>query len=165
MTRNFNVNLFWINNHMSIKNYYASIQMAENNKFVEITNDARFPNISVVRTYPTGATELQTFPKYASLVYVVNQPDGSSGGWDITQAVLNGSASYVNFPSNSASSMTVYNSTGVMIDVRKTNGSFFYPLSAGLSLTVPITGNTNEVQVRRSDQQAGVLSAYAIFTT
>lgn len=147
------------------KNYVASIQVAENNKFVEIANDPRFPSISVVRNYPSGATDLQTFPKTAELVYVVNNPNGNSAGWDVTQAVVNGSASYVRFPSNSGvMAATVYNQTGTTLDIMKNGGTFAYPLPTGSSLVVPVTGNTDEIRVRRTDLAGTPVSAYCLFT-
>jgi hypothetical protein len=66
------------------------ISIPESGKFVEITDDTRFPHISVQRTYPNGSIETAEFSKYAVLTYdigaansIVNgSPFGDNGSVD-----------------------------------------------------------------------------------
>ena len=56
------------------------ISITESGKFVEITDDTRFPHISVQRTYPNGSTETAEFSKYAVLTYDIGAANNIVNG-------------------------------------------------------------------------------------
>lgn len=56
----------------------TQIQIPESGKFVEITNDSRFPPISVARAHPNGSVETANFSKYAVLTYDIGATETNS---------------------------------------------------------------------------------------
>ena len=56
------------------------ISIPESGKFVEITNDIRFPNLSCSRVHPDNSVETTAFPKYAVLTYDINNPNANTNG-------------------------------------------------------------------------------------
>lgn len=150
-----------------VSNTFANIASIEFGKFVGLSADARFPAMSAVRQYhrDNGAalTAVDVYQKYAILTYNVNEGQNNSAGWDTAQCVF--SSAYVAFPSNNASSMTIFNSTSTVISVKRSGSSSFgIPLSSGATLSIPISGNTNEVSLIRTDAAAVPVSAYCMYT-
>lgn len=60
-------------------NFFGTPQLPESNKFVEITNDSRFPPVSVIkwdyRDSGYSLSSVDIFPKYAVVTYLVNPED------------------------------------------------------------------------------------------
>ena len=60
-------------------NFFGTPQLPESNKFVEITNDSRFPPVSVIkwdyRDSGYSLSSVDIFPKYAVVTYLANPED------------------------------------------------------------------------------------------
>jgi hypothetical protein len=138
----------------------------EYGKFVQLSGDNRFPAVSVIRSYPRGTgltpvTAMDVYQKYAGLVYVVNQGQPSSTNWDIAAANAT-TGSFTAYGDIKAVGATIYNFSGVTIDIKRTNGSAnFISLSTGNTLQIPISGNLSEISVRSS---AGTVSVPCMYT-
>ena len=61
-------------------NVRSQISIPESGKFVEITDDSRFPAISVQRAHPDNSIETAEFSKYAVLTYDIGSANNNVNG-------------------------------------------------------------------------------------
>lgn len=130
-------------------NFIQNIATLESGKFLEITNDTRFPSVSVTRvSYPQSdtlppITSVDVYPKYAVITYSANS--------DVTNTLLssvNGQQGFVFV--DPASNVVTGNFTSVKVisackftSLSATNSTVGalvnYELPAGFVLNAPIT--------------------------
>ena len=158
-----------------------NIASLEHSKFVEITNDVRFPAISTTRVQYTESSDIppvstvEVYPRHAVVAYIANAADITGGGgsgssnpypqasnWDILSVSF--SSGYVAFPSAAASVVNVVNNTGTTISIKKTSGAVGMPLPDRSSADISVVSNANEISVCRTDLANTPLTTYAIIT-
>jgi len=149
----------------------VSIASLEHSKFVEITNDTRFPATSAIRIQYTESstlpaiTSVDVYPKHAAITYVANASETATPvakSWDVVKAEFG--SSYVPFPSASASTVNVLNNTGTTITLKKTSGTTGVPLLDKSSVVINVVANANEISLIRTDGSSSTVSAYGIVT-
>ena len=90
-------------------------------------------------------------------VKTVGGSGGSSGlpavaSYDLaeTQTAATGT-NWTTLPSGATKNITVRNRTGTSIDIRKVGGSTFFSLADGDDVPLPVLANSNEWEIKRTD--------------
>jgi len=113
----------------------TQIQIPESGKFVEITGDSRFPQISVARTHPDNSVETAKFSKYAVLTHIVNASDInislSSSGLNIGDVGIIDHSSGSNVYANVVQTATV---SGIAVGAVKVLTQDFDSIHDGISI-------------------------------
>jgi hypothetical protein len=93
----------------------------------------------------TILTTLTTIATNTAAIVVTSYDQGE------TQTAATGT-NYTALSSGATKNITVRNRTGTSIDIRKVGGSVFFTLADGDDVRFPVLANSNEWEIRRSDQ-------------
>lgn len=149
-----------VNANITNASALTSVQATITNPVTAITVTNQITSVNANITNASALTSVN-----ATLTKPISGNFGiaKSSNWGVTYAEFT-SSSYAQFPSNAATVFSYVNNTGGTVYIGKWNNSSTVgmPLSAGSSIDITLTGNTNEVGIKST--AAGTLTAYAMFT-
>jgi hypothetical protein len=145
---------------VTVTNQITSVQATVTNPVTALTVTNQITSVNATITNVSALTSVSS-----TLTKPVTGNVGvaKSSNWGVTYVEFL-SSSYAQFPSNTATVFSYVNNTGGAVYIGKWNNSstIGMPLSAGASIDITLTGNTNEVGIKST--ASSTLTAYAMFT-
>ena len=158
-----NVNVTNVNALTS--NLATSINQGTTNTFLNsiTANQSTAANQIVTNTLLNAVTANQASQITLANALTAKNSLAIVSNWDVLSAAAV-SGSFVQLPSNLASSITILNTSGDILFIKNITKSIPLPLPNNLSLDIQLVGNTNEVAIRSTTPAVTVYGTFTLLT-
>ena len=146
-------------------NLATSINQVTTNTFLNsiTSNQATTNNQIVTNTLLNAVTANQASQITLANALTAKNSLAIVSNWDVLSAAAV-SGSFVQLPSNLASSITILNTSGDILFIKNITKSIPLPLPNNLSLDIQLVGNTNEVAIRSTTPAVTVYGTFTLLT-